>query len=707
MEQMLEQFFISVLNMSLTAGVAILAVLAARLFLKRAPRIFSYGLWAVVLFRLLCPVSFAAPMSLLGALQNEAGASGRMEYVPADIGYQMEPEIQLPAQSISETVDRTVNESLPQGSLAGSVNPIQIVLYLAARIWLLGIMVLLAYSAASLIRLNRRLKRACPGKKGAAEAAEDEETGRGKRRYRICRFAGEGTPFVYGIFRPRIYLPEGLSLQEERYILLHEEIHIRREDSMIRALAWLALVLHWFNPLVWAAFHFSGRDMEESCDEAVIRRLGNGVKKEYSASLLAFAAGQKRYQGMPLAFGEGDTKSRIQNILHFRKPGKLLTGALLTLCAALAVWLLANPSPEPEADGAIVQEPDETIEAEEEETLAPGEDGTPAQETSVSTQVPQQLKLLSVEDVSSGELDGAWLVRAYSVSRSAESVDLYWLDGQAPDEIVENEGLAFAEDCEFYVNREMDRWFFEQVDFPGFADAFQEGMSGGPEGPAKTVECVFENGQIVQAYLRNPLEAYGITAYEPPYPDTFYEDMQKNTGLSGPELLDTYYTLVRTEEWKAYDGDAACTLEIYSGNIGDGESGIILFRDAQGEILFTQSAHSARAGWNNVYRGELDGAEYILILHLEDRDTYGGYEYQVLHYSASGVISLAAGSSFEWNENGTVLYDDGYFQEWMGRLTPYLEHSHLLLSTQEGELRTEPVSETERYSYEALRPGES
>ena len=425
MEQMLEQFFISVLNMSLTAGVAILAVFAARLFLKRAPRIFSYGLWAVVLFRLLCPVSFAAPLSLLGALQNEAGASGRMEYVPADIGYQMEPEIQLPAQSISETVDRTVNESLPQGNPSGSVNPLQIVLYLAARIWILGIAALLIYSAASLIRLNRRLKRVCPGKKRAAEAAEDEETGRGKRRYRICRFAGEGTPFVYGIFRPRIYLPEGLSLQEERYILLHEEIHIRRGDSMIRALAWLALVLHWFNPLVWAAFHFSGRDMEESCDEAVIRRLGNGVKKEYSASLLAFAAGQKRYQGMPLAFGEGDTKSRIQNILHFRKPGKLLTGALLALCAALAVWLLANPSPGPEADGELVQEPDETIEAEEEETLAPGEDGTPAQETSVSTQVPQQLKLLSVEDVSSGELDGAWLVRAYSVSRSAENVDLY------------------------------------------------------------------------------------------------------------------------------------------------------------------------------------------------------------------------------------------------------------------------------------------
>ena len=94
MEQMLEQIFIRVLNMSMTAGVAILVVLAARLLLKKAPRIFSYGLWAAVLFRLLCPVSFTAPLSLLGALQNEAGASGRMEYVPADIGYQMAPELQ-------------------------------------------------------------------------------------------------------------------------------------------------------------------------------------------------------------------------------------------------------------------------------------------------------------------------------------------------------------------------------------------------------------------------------------------------------------------------------------------------------------------------------------------------------------------------------------------------------------------------------------
>ena len=213
MEQMLEQFFISVLNMSLTAGVAILVVLAVRLLLKKAPRIFSYGLWAAVLFRLLCPVSFTAPLSLLGALQNETGASGRMEYIPADIGYQMAPEIQLPAQSISEAVDRTVNGSLPQGNPSGSVNPLQMVLYLAARIWILGMAALLAYSAASLIWLNRRLKKARLGKE---EAAEEKEAGRGKRRYRTCRFAGEGTPFVYGIFRPRIYLPEGLSLQEER-----------------------------------------------------------------------------------------------------------------------------------------------------------------------------------------------------------------------------------------------------------------------------------------------------------------------------------------------------------------------------------------------------------------------------------------------------------------------------------------------------------
>lgn len=548
-EQMLEKALIEVLNMSLTASVVILAVFVLRLFLKKAPRIFSYALWAVVLFRLLCPVSFPAPLSLLGVLQNRAEDGGRMEYISEDIGYQLEPQVELPVPGVSGPV----NQILPEANPHGSVNPMQILLWTAGCIWLLGAAVLLIYSLASLFRLKRKLK-----------GAVREEEG-------IYRLSGTGTAFVLGLLRPRIYLPEGLEARERRYILLHERIHIRRGDPVFRALSWLALVIHWFNPLVWAAFHFSGRDMEMSCDEAVLKKLGNGVKKEYSASLLSLASGHRRFQGLPLAFGESDTKKRIRNVLRYRRPRRILTAGIAAVCILAAVWLLANPS------------------------------GT-----------------------------------------SSENPDLY--DGAAMD-----------------------------------------------------TETAGETEQP------NALETYGIR-YQPPSADTFYADMQQVTGLDAQQLLDTYYTLDGAEQWDVSDAAGMEEVQVYTGNIGDGDSGLVFFRDADGQLLAAESAHISRAGWNNIYLGEMDGTGYILTVHIENRYDYGCYDYQVFRLSSSGEILQLAGSSFEWNSNGTVLYQDEYFREWADTLNSYLTDSHLVLSSQEGVLRTQRISEAEQYSYEALRP---
>lgn len=830
-EQFLESVLIEILNMSLTAGIVILVVLAARILLKKAPLVFSYALWAVVLFRLLCPVSFTAPLSLLGTLRNESGTAGRMEYIPENIGYQMNPEVQLPLQSVNEDWNEAVNSVLPAGSPETSVNPLQVFLYIAARIWVLGIVVMLAYSAVSLMSLKKRL--------GAAVRESD----------RIYRFPGKGTPFVYGLFRPRIYLPDSLTLQEERYILLHEEIHIHRGDHIFRVLAWLALMLHWFNPLVWAAFHFSGKDMEMSCDEAVLKKLGNGVKKEYSASLLSLASGQHGPKGMPLAFGEGDTGSRIRSVLRYRRPKRLFAGTALVLCVLLAIWLLANPAPVspdnqnvyygvvtrveiagsneqiavriprlgdvalPEAetmetglereiegiqegdllrivfpaeneialsetypasfsgtaerieiagegfamsyegadtyrfavplDLAAEAEPGDVLhiyydanenagqpgETVEEELLASApvlevdaealdiwtELSTDQTELFLSkfgsgitcglgkTGIAGEPQILSVEALEDNNLDGRWIVRTYSVSRSARCIDLYWLDGQAPEELEENSGLAFSEDCMFMVNREMDRRFYEETDFTSFAAAVMDGADG-PGGPYKTLLCEFEEGQIIQATLLYAWEAYGIRS-EGITADTFYRDMQEITGLDEQQLLDMYYTSVGMEQLDTGDGSGMITVQVYTGNIGDGDSGIVLLRDEEGAAFYSLSAHTARAGWNNIYLGELDGEAFILTLHIEDRDTYGRYDYMVLQPRQSGVDHIA-GSSFEWGGSGTT-YNDEYFHTWADNLSLYLESSYLLLSTQEGEIRTEHVSEADRYSYETLRPSDS
>ena len=321
MGQMLEKVFIEVLNMGLTASVMIAGVFLVRLLLKKAPKIYSYVLWSIVLFRLLCPVSFETEVSLLGTLQNETSVDGRMEYIPQDIGYQLQPKVQMPI----EAVDEVVNGSLPKGEFGDSVNPLQIWLYFGAIVWILGIVVLLAHSVSSLKKLRIQLNLA---------VCEDKN---------IYRMPGKHSPFVYGVFNPRIYLPDHLEETEKEYVLLHEQVHIRRGDHIYRLLSYLAVCVHWFNPLVWAAFFMSGRDMEISCDEAVIRKMGSGVKKEYSSSLLNLAYGEKIVKGIPVAFGESDTKSRIKHVLKYKKPAKIISILAAMLCVIAAILFIGNP----------------------------------------------------------------------------------------------------------------------------------------------------------------------------------------------------------------------------------------------------------------------------------------------------------------------------------------------------------------------------
>lgn len=334
---MSEQFFIKVLNMSLTGSFVILAILVMRLFLRRVPRIFSYCLWGVVLFRLLCPVSFTAGFSLLGALEQSAISQGRMVYIPEELAQAGRQEGQFgEAVGISLGADAGSGEGAgmeENGTAAGVWERIflpgkgeNVVLWAGTRIWLLGLCVMAGYSFLTLAGLKRKLQGA--RQEGAALYVTKEMS----------------TPFVIGLLRPRIYLPEGLGEREKAYVLLHEQIHIRRGDHVVKILAFLALCIHWFNPLAWVAFFLSEKDMEMSCDEAVIRRIGSNVKKEYTASLLGMATGRHVVSGVPLAFGEGDTGSRIRNVLRYRKPAAMAVMVAAVCCVVVAMVLLANPA---------------------------------------------------------------------------------------------------------------------------------------------------------------------------------------------------------------------------------------------------------------------------------------------------------------------------------------------------------------------------
>ncbi|CDX00757.1 Peptidase M56 BlaR1 [Desulfitobacterium hafniense] len=309
---MQEELFLKVLNMSITGSAVILCVVLMRFLLRRAPKVFSYALWSVVLFRLVCPFSFESALSLLPV---------NPEPIPHRIVYAAVPQIQTGITA----VDRVVSSSLPGATPYASVNPLQIWVFLGSLLWIMGIAVLLLYSVFSLLSLKKRLK----------DALHDKEN--------IYLCDSLDTPFVMGVLGPRIYLPASLSGAEKEYILLHEQTHIRRFDHVVKILSFFVLCIHWFNPLVWAAFFLSGRDMEMSCDEAVIRKLGHEVKKDYSSSLLSLATGRPIVGGTPLAFGEGDTRGRIMNVLNYKKPGfRVLLFAFLAVFI-LGMGMMANP----------------------------------------------------------------------------------------------------------------------------------------------------------------------------------------------------------------------------------------------------------------------------------------------------------------------------------------------------------------------------
>ena len=319
-----------IFNLTFTGSLVILFVLLARLALKKAPKKFSYALWAVVLFRLLCPVSISADFSLLGLLNapvtQSEGMSSTVEYIPQHIVHVEFPQVDLPL----ETVEQAINENLPYGEEQLVADPLEAPFALSSLVWMTGAACMLIYSAVSFFLLRRRLVGALP------------------LRDNIFVADDIASPFVMGLFWPKIYLPSTLAESEREYIILHEQYHIRRMDHMVKILAFAALCVHWFNPLVWLAFMLSGKDMEMSCDEAVMKKLGEGIRADYSASLLALATGRRIISGTPLAFGEGNTGGRIKNLLSWKKPALWVTVTAVILCAAVIIACAVNPDGEAE-----------------------------------------------------------------------------------------------------------------------------------------------------------------------------------------------------------------------------------------------------------------------------------------------------------------------------------------------------------------------
>lgn len=319
----MERLFFTVLRMSLEGSIVILAVLLARLLLQKAPKKYSYFLWAVVGLRLICPFHIESAFSLfrLPGLRQMNAAPAAVPPMEAPGPAPVLPQTNLnmgaavPAQPVQ--VPSTVQPTF-EWSLAAVL----------AAFWLAGTIGFVLYSVFSEVRLRKRLATAT------------------KLQDHVFQSENVRSPFVLGVLRPRIYMPYGLEEEAQRCVLAHEQTHLRRGDPLFRRIAFLILAVHWFNPLCWLAFQKMGMDMELSCDEAVLKA-GTVSAKNYSLTLLAFAANRRSFAAAPLSFGETGVKKRIKNALGWKKPGAVLTALALILSCGISVACAADPQTEP------------------------------------------------------------------------------------------------------------------------------------------------------------------------------------------------------------------------------------------------------------------------------------------------------------------------------------------------------------------------
>lgn len=323
--------FISLFNMSITASWLVLAVIVLRFLLKKAPKWINAVLWAFVGFRLVCPFSFESIFSLVPSTDT----------VPHDIIYSQSPTIHSGIPSLNSVVNPVISESFAP-DVTNSVNPLQVVLFVTVIVWLIGIFAMLVYSAVSFIRLSRKVR------EGVVL----------KDNIWLCDRID--TPFILGLFRPRIFLPSGMAESDMEYVIAHEKAHLRRRDHWWKPLGFILLTVYWFNPVMWIAYILLCRDIELACDEKVIKEMGTDVRKSYSEALINCSVSRRTISACPLAFGETGVKDRIKSVLSYKKPTLWIIIVAVISCIVVAVCFLTNPKSDlkksnPELDKAISQ----------------------------------------------------------------------------------------------------------------------------------------------------------------------------------------------------------------------------------------------------------------------------------------------------------------------------------------------------------------
>ena len=310
----MSELFLKIVNMSISASWIVVAVLALRFCLKKAPKWVNVLLWGIVAARMVFPFSIESVLSLIPSAET----------ISPTIMMEQSPSVQTGVPALNHVINPVISGSFTPAPGA-SANPLQIWIPVLAGIWLFGIAALFLYSAVSYCRLRRKVCEAVILRDNIYQSEN------------VC------SPFVLGIIRPKIYLPYHMDSREVGHVIAHEQTHIRRKDHWWKPLGFLLLTIHWFNPLMWLSYVLLCRDIELACDEKVIGKMGNAQRADYTQALVACSVDRRLIAACPLAFGEIGVKERVKSVMNYKKPAFWIVLASVIVCAVIAVCFLTNP----------------------------------------------------------------------------------------------------------------------------------------------------------------------------------------------------------------------------------------------------------------------------------------------------------------------------------------------------------------------------
>ncbi|MBQ3119452.1 MAG: hypothetical protein IJC12_01125, partial [Peptococcaceae bacterium] len=606
MELALQNTFLDFVNLTITAAWVIVAVLVLRAVLTRVPRKYVCLLWLVVLFRLLCPVSIETVLSVVPQ---------PVTITYEDVAYTT-PKIETNSAVVNTIADFTVNPVMEEylaPTPHASVNPMQVYLMMASMLWVLGIVVIALYTIVSWARMGLRLRESVP------------EGG-------YYRCANIDSPFVFGLLKPKIYLPYGLDGEAKDYVLLHEQSHIARKDFLLKPIFWIAVAIHWMNPMVWVAWHYFTRDLELACDERAVDSLNANQKSDYSQTLLNLAVQPKRFT-CPVAFGNNSVKQRITHVLHYKGIPALARDIVIVLLVLVMILLAVNPlkaGPLSEFEPKLLEEYPYGL------NVINISYGVVDVHIDDKNEMEQFRDWLSNVKVQTTKSDGRpWYT---GVRISVFGVKNEYYDEETLNRHIEFEGVSLN------IARDLSTVYaegqFESKLKIRDAEAFRE---------------------MILSYCKNGINNYPDT--------TFYADLNRD-GTDELIIVDT------TDPWDS-----------------QGQADIAVYKQ-DGTLLYSTYLNAAHAGWNNYFLYEKDGKDYLMEFMPSMYQGVANYSWKLYEFDEKNQLVIAEENKVDFTINPEQYdFDINAIIAFLSEVETMLNDATLLVSVEDSNLLYSTVSE--------------